>query len=103
MKVTPLKILNTEEHGSCYKDVCILRKEENAEVGGNESPLIWVEDKNDNATLQSVWCFFLPNLLLLFLTTNINPYTGQEFSKNIVEEILNKYKYETKLVEGSLV
>lgn len=84
----------------CEKDVCFLETNCKNPILEPNSNFIWCPNHESNAN--SAHCFKLPDLLILMLTTNINPYTNEEFSKNIKKSTLKKYRYECALIKKYL-
>ena len=93
----PNNILSTETYTTCYKDICLLDNKMNSEIDcdlvqTSVKKLVWVggEDKN----LYVSWCFDLTELLILLITTKINPYTNKKFKKDIRRSLTEKYENE---------
>ena len=91
---------NITNISKCEKDVCILETNCKNPILEPNSNFIWCPNVKNNAG--SAHCFKLSDLLILMLTTNINPYTSEEFPKNIKNSTLKKYEYECALIKKYL-
>jgi len=88
-------LLHGAAHQRCHQEVC-LTTDSKAGVPAN----VWVGCNED--TTVTAWCFNLPELLLLLLREQPNPYTGRPFPRVAMATLYTQYPTELLVLTRSL-
>jgi len=84
-----------KDYEKCEEEICMIN-ENKSPIIPCKNKFIWVPSYSD--VINSAYCFKLPELLILLLENNNNPYTNEKFCEKMKNNILSKYKYETLLL-----
>lgn len=106
ISVSEDKIINTENHSDCYKDVCLvqigntiaMKKESVNFISSNRKDApIFVAEKIDSKVSTYVWCFNLLDLVRCITSNGINPHTSQSFNQKTLLLLKETYRVEISM------